>query len=359
MSILSSDHYSMGKLSMGNSKESICKDFNLESSHSKKVYSRGVPLLGGANGLIRNDVELDNKHDTTNKMIKTICLAALGIGAVASGGIFLANKLKFSKNIYRFIDDFSVKTYGGLCNSNERKALFKVITDCGANKTVVNQRMAALQAHPLLADRMLEGKCSNATFILDNINDFSKILTRQNRRLLGPDYSSLIETIKTKEELRSLCKTMDSPDAFKRKALETIYNSNKHVVEFGNEVVETDSSFLVHLLTGRQYYINDKEFNKMTEKLVEKSYRNGGVFYNKIAEGILKQKPELKVAISKFEAYCDNLDDIDSDVRVQKIKEFFKQLSKDGILPEKITLRTIVPDENAFAKVENTLLLNA
>ena len=251
------------------------------------------------------------------------------------------------------INSYSMKHFGFQLENEGISYLRKAITGKGNTEGIIN-RIEQLNnsQNSLILVHIICNPMGNSTFILDHLNEIENIFTRSVRRQIGPDFQTLIPNIKNEKILKDIAAAVKNPNNLETKISEIIYNLKPHNIAFGNEQVTADTSFLTHLLTGRQYYNEGGSvgFNRMVNALAEKSYReNGGLLYYQIAEGILTQKPELADICSRFQKYSDSIDGITGEHRIEKLKEFFKAY------PQNMTLSTIVPDKNALILPDQTL----
>ena len=135
-----------------------------------------------------------------------------------------------------------------------------------------------------------------------------------------------------------------------------LYDSKEHDINFGDETVVVDSAFLIHLLSEFQDWRGYEEFNEMVENLTERNHRNKGELnYYKLAEGILRQKPELYEVVRMYQSYINVYsNNMSAEKLIQKRQEFFEKMEQRGILPKAVELRTIVPDKNALVSPQKT-----
>lgn len=141
-----------------------------------------------------------------------------------------------------------------------------------------------------------------------------------------------------------------------------IYNTKTHNIGYGNDSVIVDSSEIISLLSGVNSISfsktgNQKQFDETIKKLIAKEDTMTDTHYGQIVEAILTQKPELAGIAkiyqdldSKCRTWLDDYEDV-----IKKQEQFFKDLNCKGILPKEITLRTVIPDKNAFLEPWNTL----
>ena len=199
----------------------------------------------------------------------------------------------------------------------------------------------------------------NSGFILDN---FSIINNRifQNRKFkyLGPDNASLIKII-SQDNLQKILDNIEKSD-FRKFVNKLIYDSKKHNIAFGDEIVKINSTEIISLLSERQSLSffekgSSASFNRAINSLTEASHRvmsDDICPYYKVAEGILYQKPELAQIAKEYQEYMSNQGNKEI---VSYIKQFFEDLEHSGRLPKEIKLKTIIPDENALVCQSNLL----
>lgn len=206
-----------------------------------------------------------------------------------------------------------------------------------------------------LLDNICSGK-PNASFILDNLEDFEIVFNRENSRILMADLSDLINLTDNKEILGKLKEHASDSKEFLSFAQMVLYDSKDHDINFGDETVVVDSAFLIHLLSEFQDWRGYEEFNEMVENLTERSHRNKGELnYYKLAEGILRQKPELYEVVRMYQSYINvYANNMSAEKLIQKRQEFFEKMEQRGILPKAVELRTIVPDKNALLSPQKT-----
>lgn len=204
-------------------------------------------------------------------------------------------------------------------------------------------------------DSVYSGK-PNASFILDNLEDFETVFKRDNCRTMIPDLSELIDVIDNKRVLSKLKTCSSNPRDFESCAQMLLYDSKEHDIKFGDERVIVDTAFLVYLLSEYQDWRGYDEFNRNVENLTEKSYRNSGELnYYKLAEGILRQKPELYQIVNMYESYINvYANNTSPEELIQKRKEFFEMIERKGYFPKEVELKTIVPEENALISPKKT-----
>ena len=238
------------------------------------------------------------------------------------------NAIKENK-ILLSLKNYAQKIYNGNLSPDEYSVLEKFITN-NATPEIIEKRLNVLtdSNNYFISDLLIEVPNINGSYILDNIDAFKKCFSKKNIMMLGPDNRTLIEKVPVETILKKLLPIADNIELFKKGALDLIYNAENHTIAFGDEIVKVDTLFLINLLTGIQDSRGYEVFDKIAESLVEKNHRvKGKLYYTQIAEGILTQKPEL-----------------------------LKVIDKEGVLPSEIELRTIIPDENAFSSVKNTVL---
>lgn len=238
-------------------------------------------------------------------------------------------------------------------NKKELDNLFHNITQSsGGDFNVIEKRLSTINnSKSTYMYSLFEKKLNNAGFILDNFDVInSKIFTNKNFRMMRPDQFDLTNLL-SKQNLKDVIQKIDSPD-FRKFANKLIYDSKEHKILFGNETVKLDSSDIVSLLSERQaisYMKGDtKTFNQSINSLTEKSYRICSDYicpYNKVAEGILTQKPELAQIAKDYQKY---LSEYVSGDRIRYMERFFENLDASVRLSKVIELKTIVPDENAL-----------
>ncbi len=222
-------------------------------------------------------------------------------------------------------------------------------------KLITKRYNALLEDNSNLTFDLLEGEFKNSDYLIDNLAEISSVLTRDKRKLLGPDRNRLIQCL-NKKELELLSSKADKPEEFRKLAKEIIYNSTQHDIKLGNKSVTVDSSDVVAIVSGKQSlsYFNtgsSKDFEKTARDIAEvATHKDGEQYYYKISEGILKQHPELVKIV----------DDLNSTIETstlpikETLTKFFNQKAKTGELPKTITLRTVVPDENALILPKDT-----
>lgn len=241
-------------------------------------------------------------------------------------------------------------------NEEETTNILNAITQ-GATKEIALNRLENFKKmrNTSFLDRVCDGK-SNASFILDNVEDFEAVFNRDNCRAMMADLWALIDMTDNKQILNELKKYSSNPKEFVSKAQAMIYDSKEHDIKFGDENVVVDTAFLVHLLSEYQDWRGYEEFNEMVENLTEKNHRNSGELnYYKLAEGILRQKPELNVIVNMYKSYINiYANNTSAEALIQKRQEFFEMIEQKGYFPKEVELRTIVPDKNALFSPQKT-----
>lgn len=301
-----------------------------------------------------------------NKFIKGTSTKGLSFGKhyLDTADSFLKNENKINKIIDSSGIKFSsakLRSYVSShlsnqyqdANKKELDNLFHNITqNFGGDFDVIEKRLSTINnSKSTYMYSLFEKKLNNAGFILDNFEVInSKIFTNKKFRMMGPDKFDLTNIL-SKQNLKEVIQKIDSPD-FRKFANKLIYDSKEHKILFGNEKVKIDSSEIVSLLSERQSisYMkgDDKTFNQSINSLTEKSHRICSDYicpYNKVAEGILTQKPELAQIAKDYQKY---LSEYVSGDKIRYMERFFEKLDASGKLPKEIELKTIVPDENAL-----------
>lgn len=302
------------------------------------------------------DCDFDNAYETIGVSSRASFLASQNI----------QNKKRESQTPLTDVDITNLKTdIKNFCekdkilsnlNDDEMTNVINAITQ-DATKEVALKRMDNFKKIKTLAlySSIFEGK-PNSSFILDNVDDFNKIFNRENSRLLFADLFSLIDCADKKEVLDELKKYADDPIDLAANATMILYNSKEHTRGFGDEIVEVDSAFLLNLLSEYQDWRGYEKFNEQVEKLTEKNHRNSNeTNYYKLAEGILMQKPQLYDIVNLYRSYINiRCKDVDPETAIRYKQHFLDELDTTGMLPHKVELKTIVPDDNALSSPART-----
>lgn len=244
-------------------------------------------------------------------------------------------------------------------NEKEISNITNAITT-NATKEIADKRLNKMKSlkNIYLQESIFDGN-PNSTFILDNADKFEQIFNGENCRMMFADIYSLIEATDNEKTLNSLLKHSSDPIDFASNATNILYNTKEHKIAYGDEIVNVDSAFLVNLLSEYQDWRGYEEFNKMVENLTEKNHRNSGELnYYKLAEGILRQKPELYDIINLYTNYINQrCVDVDEETAIERKEIFFEDLDKSGLLRKNVALKTIVPDDNALTSPKKTCAL--
>lgn len=269
---------------------------------------------------------------------------------------FMASSgMKFSPAELRSYVSSNLSDQYQCANKKELDNLLHNITQHARdNFDVIEKRLSTINnSKSSYISLLFEEKLNNAGFILDNFDLISsKIISNKKFRTIGPDHVELLRLL-SKDNLKDVVKNMDSPD-FGKFVNKLIYDSKEHKILLGNETVKLDSSEIVSLLSERQAISfmkgDEKSFNQSINRLTEKSHRicsDDICPYNKVAEGILTQKPELAQIAKDYQKY---LSEYVSGDKVRYMEKFFEKSYASGRLPKEIELKTIVPDENALCR---------
>ena len=246
-------------------------------------------------------------------------------------------------------------------SENEFKILLSNITQNSNNdlKLIIKRLNTINKEDHLYFYSLVDDIQPNSGFILDNFSIVnSRIFQNRNFRSLGPDQGSFINII-SKDNLQKILDNIEKSD-FRKFATKLIYNSKKHNIAFGDEVVKINSSEIISLLSERQSLSYFEEgsstsFNRAINSLTETSHRimsDDICPYYKVAEGILYQRPELAQIAKDYQEYTSKKGNKEI---VSYIKQFFEDLENSGRLPKEIELKTIVPDENALVRQSDLL----
>lgn len=246
-------------------------------------------------------------------------------------------------------------------SENEFKILLSNITQNSNNdlKLIIKRLNTINKEDHLYVYSLVDDIQPNSGFILDNFSIVnSRIFQNRNFRSLGPDQGSFINII-SKDNLQKILDNIEKSD-FRKFATKLIYNSKKHNIAFGDEVVKINSSEIISLLSERQSLSYFEEgsstsFNRAINSLTETSHRimsDDICPYYKVAEGILYQRPELAQIAKDYQEYTSKKGNKEI---VSYIKQFFEDLENSGRLPKEIELKTIVPDENALVRQSDLL----
>ena len=246
-------------------------------------------------------------------------------------------------------------------SENEFKILLSNITQNSNNdlKLIIKRLNTINKEDHLYFYSLVDDIQPNSGFILDNFSIVnSRIFQNRNFRSLGPDQGSFINII-SKDNLQKILDNIEKSD-FRKFATKLIYNSKKHNIAFGDEVVKINSSEIISLLSERQSLSYFEEgsstsFNRAINSLTETSHRimsDDICPYYKVAEGILYQRPELAQIAKDYQEYISKKGNKEI---VSYIKQFFEDLENSGRLPKEIELKTIIPDENALVRQSDLL----
>ena len=249
-------------------------------------------------------------------------------------------------------------------SENEFKILLSNITQNSNNdlKLIIKRLNTINKEEHVYFYSLIDDIQPNSGFILDNFSIVnSRIFQNRNFKSLGPDQRSFINII-SKDNLQKILDNIDNIEKsdFRKFATKLIYNSKKHNIAFGDEVVKINSSEIISLLSERQSLSYFEEgsatsFNRAINSLTETSHRimsDDICPYYKVAEGILYQRPELAQIAKDYQEYTSKKGNKEI---VSYIKQFFEDLENSGRLPKEIDLKTIVPDENALVSQSNLL----
>lgn len=223
-------------------------------------------------------------------------------------------------------------------------------------KIITKRYNSLLEDNSTLTFSLLEKELKNSDFLIDNLKEISTVLSRQNRRELGPDVRRLIGCL-NKKELEALSKKIDNPEEFGKLAKEIIYNSTPHNIKLGDKSVTVDSSDVIAIVSGIQSHSYFKTgssdaFEKTVLNIAEiPQAKKGEQYYYKISEGILQQRPDLVKISDELKATIET----STEPIKETMAKFFDQKAKTGELPKTITLKTVVPDENALILPNDTL----
>lgn len=324
-----------------------------------------VNLCKASQLFLRESTPFSNYLPNCNKFIKGTSTKGLSYGWKPSNSFWRSenkiNKfmdssgLKFSPAELRsYVSSNLSDQYKGANKKELDNLLHNITQSSGGDFDVIEKRLSTINnSKSTYMYSLFEKELNNAGFILDNFEVInSKIFTNKNFRMMGPDQYDLTNLL-SKENLKDVVKNMDSPD-FRKFVNKLIYDSKEHKILLGNETVKLDSSEIVSLLSERQAISfmkgDDKSFNQSINRLTEKSHRicsDDICPYNKVAEGILIQKPELAQIAKDYQKY---LSEYVSGDKVRYMEKFFEKSYASGRLPKEIELKTIVPDENALCR---------
>lgn len=202
---------------------------------------------------------------------------------------------------------------------------------------------------------------NQATFIFDNLHTINLIITK--KRIPEFEQYKLFKTI-NKNNYSEFLKLAKSNKFGSKFSAEFIYNQNSHNISFTKDTVTVDITETISILTGITSLSYAKtaspaQFNNAVKSLVAKEHQQENIQPTELLEAILTQKPVLahiaKKYIelnSKWNTWLDDTDDV-----IRKQEQFFDNLISKGILPQEITLKTIIPDKNALSNPQQTLEL--
>ena len=156
--------------------------------------------------------------------------------------------------------------------------------------------------------------------------------------------------------MKHYLKKIDNPEEFGKLAKEIIYNSTPHNIKFGDKSVSVDSSDVIAIVSGIQSHSYFKTgssdaFEKTVLNIAEiPQAKKGEQYYYKISEGILQQRPDLVKISEELKSTIET----STEPIKETMAKFFDQKAKTGELPKTITLKTVVPDENALILPNDT-----
>lgn len=206
-----------------------------------------------------------------------------------------------------------------------------------------------------ISDNNLE----NAVFLFDNLNAINNIML--SKRVVIEYQYKLLDVL-NEQNFNDFLRSANKDKFGINFVVDFIYSLTPHEIGCGDTSKKVDSSEIVSMLTGitSLSYLKTsslKKFDDTVKSLIDVSFCNDNIHYSEIVEGILIQKPQLaKIAIAyqnlnaKWATWLDDYEDV-----IKKQEQFFNNLHEKGILPNEITLRTIIPDKNALKNPQNTV----
>ena len=196
---------------------------------------------------------------------------------------------------------------------------------------------------------------NNSDFLIDNIDKINSILTRNVCRKIGPDIDKLYSVL-DKRSLNLLASCQNDIRKLQKVIPQIIYDSTPHNISLGKNFKTVDSSDVIAIISGSQslsYFKtgSSKNFEKTVLELAEIAKpKEGQQYYYQIAEGILQQRPDLVKIVDELNTTIET-----SPLPIEEtLANFFNNKALSGELPKTITLKTIIPDENALILPKDT-----